>query len=55
MARPLRLQFPHAVYPVTSRGNARQKIVRGDADRTKVLLVLGRGARCSGGAALPTA
>ena len=33
MARPLRLEFPHAVYHVTSRGNARQKIVRGDSDR----------------------
>lgn len=42
MARPLRLQFPHAVYHVTSRGNARQKIVRGDADRAWFLAVLGQ-------------
>jgi len=26
MARPLRLQFPGALYHVTARGNARQKI-----------------------------
>ena len=28
MARPLRIEFPGAVYHVTSRGNARQKIDR---------------------------
>jgi hypothetical protein len=28
MARPLRIEFPGAVYHVTSRGNARQKIYR---------------------------
>ena len=33
MARPLRIEFPHAVYHVTSRGNARQAIVTTDADR----------------------
>jgi putative transposase len=33
MARPLRLEFPHAVYHLTSRGNARQRIVRDDTDR----------------------
>lgn len=42
MARPLRLEFPHAVYHVTSRGNARQKIVRGDRDREAFLSVLGQ-------------
>ena len=40
MARPLRLEFPHAVYHVTSRGNARQKIVRGDSDRQAFLSAL---------------
>lgn len=40
MARPLRLEFPHAVYYVTSRGNARQKIVRGDEDRHAFLSAL---------------
>jgi hypothetical protein len=33
MARPLRLEFPGAVYHLTSRGNARQKIFLTDADR----------------------
>jgi REP element-mobilizing transposase RayT len=33
MARPLRLEFPGAVYHVTSRGNARQDIVADDRDR----------------------
>jgi REP element-mobilizing transposase RayT len=40
MARPLRLEFPHAVYHVTSRGNARQKIVRTDIDRQAFLAAL---------------
>jgi REP element-mobilizing transposase RayT len=35
MARPLRIEFAGAVYHVTSRGNARQEIVRDDADREK--------------------
>jgi putative transposase len=33
MARPLRMEFPGAVYHLTSRGNARQKIFFSDADR----------------------
>ena len=32
LARPLRLEFPGAVYHVTSRGNARQNIVADDQD-----------------------
>jgi REP element-mobilizing transposase RayT len=40
MARPLRLEFPGAVYHVTSRGNARQDIVADDRDRTVFLSVL---------------
>ena len=35
MARPLRIEFPGAVYHVTSRGNARQDIVADDRDRTQ--------------------
>ncbi|MDZ7615948.1 MAG: transposase, partial [Patescibacteria group bacterium] len=35
MARALRLEFPGAIYHVTSRGNARQDIVRDDLDREK--------------------
>ena len=40
MARPLRLQFAGAVYHVTSRGNARQKIFFNDADRELFLNTL---------------
>jgi REP element-mobilizing transposase RayT len=42
MARPLRIEFPHAVYHVTSRGNARHRIVRTDADRQAWLSILGQ-------------
>ena len=40
MARPLRLEYPGAVYHVTSRGNARQDIFADDADREKFLSIL---------------
>ena len=40
MARPLRIEFPHAVYHVTSRGNARQAIVVDDLDRSQWLSLL---------------
>ncbi|MEW6687782.1 MAG: transposase [Pseudomonadota bacterium] len=33
MARPLRIEYPGAVYHITSRGNARGDIFRDDADR----------------------
>ncbi len=39
MARPLRIEVPHAIYHVTSRGNARQRIVTTDADRQAWLSV----------------
>ena len=42
MARPLRIEFPHAIYHVTSRGNARQRIVKTDTDRQAWLGVLGQ-------------
>jgi len=35
MARPLRIQFPGALYHVMSRGNERRQIVRDDIDRYK--------------------
>jgi REP element-mobilizing transposase RayT len=41
MARPLRLEFPGALYHVTARGNARQAIVLDDRDRALFLLCLG--------------
>lgn len=40
MARPLRIEYPGAVYHVTSRGNARAEIFLDDADRESFLDVL---------------
>lgn len=40
MARPLRIQFEGALYHVTSRGNARQKIFLDDKDRNGFLETL---------------
>lgn len=40
MARPLRLQFAGALYHVTSRGDGREDIYFGDADRVAWLAVL---------------
>ena len=42
MTRPLRLEFPGALYHVTSRGNRRNPIFQDDADRRAWLDVLGR-------------
>ena len=42
MARPLRIEFPGAIYHVTARGNARQAIVLDDVDRRKWLSLLER-------------
>jgi putative transposase len=41
MARPLRIEFPSAVYHVTSRGNGRAAIYLDDGDREAFLKVLG--------------
>ena len=41
MARPLRLQFPGAVYHVMACGNHAQPIFRGDQDRRRWLKTLG--------------
>ena len=41
MARPLRLEYPGAIYHVTARGNERRAIFRGDGDRERFLLKLG--------------
>ena len=43
MARPLRVEFPGAVYHVISRGNARQSIYLSDSDRYDFLGILHRG------------
>jgi len=40
MARPLRIEFPGAIYHVTSRGNARQDIFVTDQDRYRFLTLL---------------
>ncbi|MEW6587253.1 MAG: transposase [Nitrospirota bacterium] len=40
MARPLRIQYPGAVYHVTCRGNERKDIFKDDADRRKMLQIL---------------
>lgn len=42
MARPLRLEFAGALYHVTARGNARQKIFLDDSDRRSFLDLLGK-------------
>lgn len=42
MARPLRIEFPGAVYHVTSRGNARADIFDDDSDRQRFLSILGQ-------------
>ncbi|ADE57888.1 MULTISPECIES: transposase [Aminobacterium] len=42
MARPLRIEFPGALYHVTSRGNARQNIFKDDLDRRQFLKIYAR-------------
>jgi hypothetical protein len=42
MARPLRLEFPNALYHVTSRGDGREDIYLSDEDRAAWLTVLGQ-------------
>ena len=37
MPRRLRIEFEGAIYHVMARGNARQKIVRDDADRQRLI------------------
>jgi len=41
MARPLRVEYEGALYHITSRGNAREKIFLADGDRSEFLGVLG--------------
>ncbi len=42
MARPLRIQFPAAVYHLTARDNAHQDVFLDDTDRHAYLLALWR-------------
>jgi REP element-mobilizing transposase RayT len=37
MPRRLRIEFEGAIYHVMARGNARQRIIRDDADRRRLL------------------
>ena len=43
MARPLRIEFPGALYHVTSRGDRREDIFVDDADRARLLAVVAQG------------
>ena len=40
MARPLRIEFPNALYHITSRGNRREDIYFDDSDRSVFLDLL---------------
>jgi REP element-mobilizing transposase RayT len=40
MARPLRIQYPGAVYHITCRGNERKDIFKDDVDRKTFLKIL---------------
>ena len=40
MGRPLRIEYPGALYHITSRGNERKKIFLDDGDRTTFLEIL---------------
>ncbi|MDQ5872392.1 MAG: transposase, partial [Acidobacteriota bacterium] len=48
MARPLRLEFPGALYHVMSRGNEKAPIFRDDVDRRSFLATLGTVIRAEG-------
>ena len=41
MSRPLRLEFPNALYHVTSREDRREAIFEDDDDRVRLLEILG--------------
>ncbi len=41
MARPLRIEFPGALYHITSRGDGREDIYLDDADRVGLSIGLG--------------
>src|SRR3990170_3925146 len=42
MARPLRIEYPGAVYHITSRGNEKKSIFKDDRDRKNFLATLRR-------------
>lgn len=41
MSRPLRIEFPDAIYHVTSRGDRREPIFDDDSDRRTFLEIVG--------------
>ncbi len=46
MARQIRIEYPGAVYHVTSRGNDRQGVYETKADRYKFLNLLEQSCKC---------
>jgi REP element-mobilizing transposase RayT len=40
MARPLRIEYPGSLYPITNRGNERKDIFLDDKDRIRILEIL---------------
>ena len=48
MARPLRIEYPGAIYHVLSRGDRREAIFRTEADRKLFLDLLGQTCRRTG-------
>ncbi len=48
MARPLRIEYPGAIYHVLSRGDRREAIVRNEADRSLFLEFLERTCKKTG-------
>ncbi len=49
MVRPLRIEYPGAVYHVTSRGDRRESIARDDTDRSMFLNIVGQALARFGG------
>ena len=45
MVRPLRIEYPGAVYHVTSRGDRREPIAKDDVDRPLFLKIVGQAAQ----------
>ncbi|WP_082536739.1 MULTISPECIES: transposase [unclassified Roseateles] len=43
MTRPLRIEFPGALYHVTSRGDRREDLFTDDSDRAELLAVMAQG------------
>ena len=43
MSRPLRIEFPGALYHVTARGDRREDIFTDDTDRARLMAVVAQG------------